>query len=173
MKKVLLLISALVLAVALTLPIAMPAMAHTNPMLRVALIAGQNLQIGYVDVWNDTENLYVEFWIFPENSGWLLMKTDLHVATSFEDIPQNKNGNPKVGHFDHSEKHGSGVTAYTYTIGLGDWDAGTKLYIAAHADVVFCFDSICCEETAWGGCCNGQIPFPGRNWAMYFVYWVQ
>jgi len=170
LKKVLLLISALVLAVALTLPIVMPAMAHTEERpLHKELNADQTVRVGYVKVWNDNENLYVQFWMFPWYY-WLLMKTDVHVATSVDDIPQTGSGNPKVGQFDYSEEHGSGVLDFTYVIPLGDWDADTQLYIAAHADVYH--PCTFREETAWGGCL-GQIPFPGRNWATYFTYTVQ
>ena len=168
MKKVSLLMGALVLAVALILPMAMPAMAHSqeHPQYQY-LFAGQTLHVGWVMVWNDADNLYVRYYLYLD---WELVKTDVHVATSLADIPQTKKGNPKVGHFDYSDSHAPpvpGNTHYTYTIDLDDWSVGTTLYIAAHADVV----SGCSEETAWAGC--GTFTFPGRNWATYFTYEVQ
>jgi len=172
LKKTLLPIVALVLAASLVVPVAVPAMAHTEAVpYDVPLFAGsegEDILFGEVNIWNDTENLYVQFVI--SESGWLLEQTHVHVATSLAGIPQTKNGGPKVGKFDHSDPHGL-VKLYTYAIPL-TWAPGTTLYIAAHADVGLYSDGIRCQwETAWGGCWGHQ--FPGRNWAIYIMYDVQ
>lgn len=97
----------------------------------VTLWAGQNIDIGTVTVANDGVNLYVEY---QTMDGWCMTETHLHVATSWEEIPQ-KNGNPIPGKFDHKTEHDPCVTEYTYTILLNGWVPGTELYIAAHAAV--------------------------------------
>ena len=60
---------------------------------------------------------------------------------------------------------------YTYVIPLGDWEPGTNLSIAAHAEVLLLNETgyVVQEETAW----DEGDGFPGKNWAMYFNYTVQ
>ncbi len=130
--------------------------------------------VGWVHVWNDCDYLYVEY---ITEGGWELTETHVAVATSFEDIPQTKKGNPKVGHFPYKMTHDPPVTLYTYEIEL-EWTAGTKLYIAAHAVVQKLIgydncDPIYQEETAWANCGGPDAYFPGNNWATYFTYHVQ
>lgn len=98
------------------------------------LIAGQHTVVGTVTTWNDATFLYVKY---STTGGWVLTETHLAVATSFEDIPHTKKGNPIIGHFPYREMHNPAVTEYTYVIDLDGWSAGTELYIAAHA-VVLC-----------------------------------
>lgn len=105
--------------------------AHTEgEPYRVDLIAGKSMDVGDVLVWNDEENLYVRY----ATDGWGLVETHLAVATDLEDIPQTKKGNPKVGKFPYKHEDLGGVLEDLYTIPL-EWDAGTTLYIAAHAVV--------------------------------------
>lgn len=170
MRKTLLPILALVLALALALPMAAPAAAHTSAAPFIAdLIAGQNIDVGEVEVWNDGVNLHVTY----VTDGWVLTETHLAVATSLDDIPQTGSGNPKVGKFPYSDPHGP-VPEWTYHIALDtidpDWEVGDTLYIAAHA-VVECDR----EETAWGyGECDWGGQFTdGGSWATYFKYTVQ
>jgi len=93
------------------------------------LFAGQDIPVGTVSVWNDTENLYVKY----ETTGdWVMTQTHLAVADSADGIPQ-KNGNPIPGQFPYSTKHDPAVTEFTYTIPLVN--PITPLYIAAHAKV--------------------------------------
>ena len=106
------------------------------------LVAGQNIKVGIVDVWNDGDNLYVKYDITEE--GWCLTETHLHVAISLEDIPQ-KNGNPPPGKFDYKDEHEC-VTEFLYAISLNGWKVSTELFIAAHA-VVKDMDS-CNYQTA-------------------------
>ena len=94
------------------------------------LIAGKHYDAGDVEVWNDEDNLYVTF---NTSDGWEMGVSHLHVATSLDGIPQKK-GNPPPGQFDYGTDHDPKVTEFTYQIEL-DWDTGTELYIAAHAEV--------------------------------------
>jgi len=144
------------------------AFAHTadDPFV-TDLIAGQHHDVGEVKVWNDGEYLHVKY---ETTDDWYLVETHLHVATSFEGIPQTKKGNPKPGKFDIKWPHDPPVQNHEYWVKL-EWDPGTKLYIAAHAAVVRINGSgeRVQEETAWG---DGN-DFPWKNWATYFTYVVQ
>jgi hypothetical protein len=122
------------------------------------LYAGQNIEAGTVNVSNDCQNIYVTYRMAGD---WILQETHLEIATSFEDIPVTKAGNPIVGHFTY--KNGelpSGTTTDTYVIPINGKN-GT-LYIAAHADV----SSHTLNEGAWAA----GSSFPGQNWATYFTY---
>ena len=176
MKKVLLLIPALVLAVALTLPVATPATACSG----ITLIAGggsheDEIIVGAITVSEDAEFIYVTYF----TGGWQLKETHVAVGVcvngTCQGIPLNKKGNPKVGNFPYSDSHGPDPTyQYQYAIPRDEsWTAGTTLCIAAHAVVYSaCQDQ---EETAWVGYCNydERLEFPGRSWATYICYTVQ
>ncbi|MFX1562173.1 MAG: hypothetical protein ACFFDP_02570 [Promethearchaeota archaeon] len=97
------------------------------------LIAGQHIDVGSVTVWNDGTFLYVKY---STADCWVLTETHLAVATSLEGIPQTSNDNPILGKFSYRTMHDPLVTEYTYVIDLDGWDAGTELYIAAHAVVL-------------------------------------
>jgi len=98
-----------------------------------------------------------------------MSETHLAVATSLDDIPQTKSGNPKIGKFPYKADHPEGTVTYTYTIDLDDYGLlnngeyhGTLIF-AAHA--VVSHPSLG-EETAWAD--TGQS-FPGNSWALYFT----
>jgi hypothetical protein len=137
----------------------------------VTLTAGQSIDAGTVTVSHDGVNLYITY---ETIDGWELVETHLAVATSSEVIPQTKNGNPIPGKFTYSMEHDPAVTEYTYEITL-EWVIGTKLYIAAQAEVrkqigvdESTGDPIYQEETGWG---EGS-EFAGKNWAMFFTFVV-
>jgi len=121
MKKLVYLFVVVLLLLALV-----PATASADP-ITVDLLAGQTTNIGYVDVWNDADTLYVKF----VSTGDCLKETHVAVATNVDDIPQTKKGNPIPGQFEYSDPHAC-VQEYTYEIQLA-WDYGTPLIIAAHA----------------------------------------
>ena len=125
--------------------------------------------VGWVTVWNDGDYLYVKY---ETTGGWELTETHLAVADSFDDIPQTKKGNPKVGRFPYKMMHDPSVTEYTYVIDL-TWSADTELIIAAHAVVELRSDGCVLQETAWADCGGIDAQFPGNNWATYITYVVQ
>ena len=131
------------------------------PELVTGLVVGRKeMPVGNITVWDNGTSLYVKY----ETTGcWHLVETHLAVATSLEEIPQTKKGNPIPGHFPYSNYHDPMVQEYTYEVDLDD----DELYIAAHA-VVYC-DCGCYYETAWGEGPTSDY-FPGRSWAMYFTY---
>ena len=111
------------------------------------LIAGQNIDVGTVSVWNDGINLYVEY---ITTGGWKMCETHLYVGKT---NPESLTSAP--GQFPYSEEHDPAVIAYTYKIPMDDIDSyglskkgkkwvadgntggmkrGEKIYIAAHAE---------------------------------------
>ena len=129
------------------------------------LIAGQHIDVGDVNVWNDDTNLYVQYVL---DDPWVMTESHLHVATSMESIPQTQpnkkglgGGNPIPGHFDYSDPHGP-VTEYTYIIDLGDWVPCTDLVIAAHAEVIKVIGEGC-ESPFWATSYTSPTQGPGWN----------
>jgi hypothetical protein len=122
------------------------------------LIAGQNINVGGVTVWNDADYIYVQY---TTTGDWWITETHLHIATDLNGIPQTRKGNPKVGKFDYQTEHDPSVQTYTYTIPIPTgWSYEDSYVIAAHAVVQNSIQ----VETAWGEGFN----FPGGSWAMYF-----
>jgi len=105
---------------------------------KIPLKAGQNINVGEVQVYNDDTHLYIKYLI--DEPGWYLTETHLHVACSEEDIPQNKKGNPIPGKFMHNMEH-SYVQEYELApiplenIGCNKPDEDPAIVIAAHAVV--------------------------------------
>ena len=146
--------------------------AYLNVMQAANLIADggdEYLDVGDVIIWQDDEYLYVKY---VTTDGWYMTETHLDVKLDPNDIPQNKKGNPKIGHFDINEEHAP-TQDVTYMIPWDeDWPDAPTLYIAAHAVVQKEIgtdefgDPIYRGETAWG-----EGPgFSGNSWAMYIVY---
>jgi len=113
------------------------AAAHTcDDPFSTDLIAGRTIDAGEVKVCNDDTTLTVTFdATFP----WCLLETNLHVATSEPEIPQNKAGNPVPGHFAYSDEHDCVEID-------GGAIPGDTVVIAAHAEV----DDGEGQEGAWG-----------------------
>lgn len=132
-------------------------LSHTEgePFL-VPLIAGQNMEVGVIEVWNDLSNLHVKYVI--TDPDWCLTETQLHVSTDPDLIPQH-NGNPAPGQFDYKDEHDC-LSEFEYSIPLvvGEpvkpkdppphtWECDDDLFIAAHAVVVRLIED--CWETVW------------------------
>jgi len=135
----------------------------------VALMAGQNDNVGEIGVWNDGDNIYVSY---QPVGAYRLKKTHLFVGDCTA-IPTNGAGNPRIGAFPNTVNHGNtGVDAYTYIIPLAGMTPGTSVCVAAHAEVV-AFDANGNQyysQTGWG---NGDQINDGGSWAMKFTYTVQ
>jgi len=125
------------------------------------LLAGQNTDVGEVQVWNDAEYLHITYII--DALGWYLTETHLHVACDESAIPQNKKGNPIPGHFEYSSEHeiSEEVIEEPFVISL-DSIGCCSPFIAAHAVVVRAIPG--CSETVWQigdvetNECNGGLP---------------
>ncbi|MFO7968031.1 MAG: hypothetical protein R6U44_10585 [Archaeoglobaceae archaeon] len=120
-------------------------MAHTeDDPYTTDLLAGQDMDVGNVTVWNDATNLYVKYVVDKE--GWCMTETHLHVAESADEIPQTEakgkgngdsGGNPIPGQFEYTNDTHQCITEYTYEIPLDNFDVNCSedLTIAAHAVV--------------------------------------
>ena len=115
MKKVLFPILALVLAVALVIPMVLVS-AHTEESPYVAdLLAGQTEDVGDVKVWNDGDNLYVTYNI--TDPDWRITETHLYVG---KNVPPTT----APGQFPYDDDDATSVTdtVVTYEIPLDDID---------------------------------------------------
>ena len=111
---------------------------------------------------------------YKTSGNWVITETHLHVATSYDDIPQTKSGNPKIGKFDYSSSDDPGVTTVTYDLDFNDlmdmtftetgWRYTGTLYFASHSVVYNTVEDR--EETSWAD--SGEN-FEGNSWAMYFT----
>ncbi|MBN1946065.1 MAG: hypothetical protein JW797_10335 [Bradymonadales bacterium] len=106
----------------------------------VDLVARRHSVVGEVIATNDEVNLYVEYSMQP---GWGLEETHLALAVEVADLPLNRAGHPRVGHFPYRTHHRPPVDSFTYVVPLDSVAAdgpgavaGDLLVIAAHAAVV-------------------------------------
>ena len=127
---------------------------NEDACLTTNLIAGQNNLAGQVTVTTDGENLIITY---ETCDDWTIDLTHLSIGDCEQSIPTTGSGNPKVGHFEHTEPHSIGTNQVVYMISL---DAIPESYcFAAHAEV----DGPTGGETAWA---EGP-EFDGNSWAMY------
>ena len=187
MRRIFLITQVLLLAVALLLAAAPPAIASVErPPISIPLMAGKDMQVGRVIVGNDGEE-----WIkvkYKLSEDWLLKETHLHVTDDADKIPTTKKGNPIPGHFVKNDEWDPPKPETVYKFPMEKWPVGTLLFIAAHAVVVQIEDDeVIREETAWGGFPDAPVgpppdtdpeewerPFVWRfvergNWATYFA----
>lgn len=131
------------------------------------LIAGQNEVAGTVCVEVVGDCLEVSYATVDD---WLLTEAHLWVGGNLADMPQTKNGNPKIGNFPYQWADGAGASACVFQIPLsalgfacpGD-DA--TYYMAAHAALIRTdgTGTIIQSETGW----SEGPDLPGGSWAMY------
>lgn len=141
----------------------------------VALIAGQDEEIGTVTVLEDGDDISVTYSL---NDDWYMTESHLHLAADCDDIPQTGSGNPMVGRFDFGSAYDPAVQEDTIVVdqaALG-FGADDLVCVAAHAAVFKdmndngSFDEdVDREETAWG---EGDRFTERGNWAMHFEYEV-
>ena len=101
--------------------------------LTIPLLINQKTQVGVVKITYDEYNLNIKY---IANDGWLIEKTHLAVADSFEGLPQDRYGNPKLRRFPHKTNHKKPVQKVNRMLSSKHWPIGTELYIAAQASVV-------------------------------------
>jgi len=117
MKKVLFTMLVLVLAIGLAIPMATPVAAHTESDPQVqTLYAGQNIDVGTVNVWNDDTSLYVTYEITAPD--WIITETHLYVG-------KNPPPTSAPGQFpyDDSDATSATDTMVTYEIPLSNIDS--------------------------------------------------
>lgn len=121
MKRIFKIAIAFIMTIALAIPLAVPASAYTeeDPFV-VDLIAGQNMVVGDVKVWNDGNDLYVKYELNQGaiDDGWEITETHLYIG---------KNAPPTSapGQFPYNDDDAPGVpdTEVLYTIPLDSIDS--------------------------------------------------
>ncbi|AEH50595.1 hypothetical protein [Pseudothermotoga thermarum] len=112
------------------------------------ILAGQNINIGTVMVWNDTARIYIKFEL---TNGWLANQSHLNFLQNEPDDSYN----PVPGQFPFKTNHSPNVTTYTYQIPLAEVQSkcsfspqqGEPIYILLHLSVKKGNQN----ETAWAG----------------------
>ncbi len=133
--------------------------------LAKTLFAGQHINVGTLLVSNDDSNLYVTY---KTDGNWFLTESHLYVG-SYNNLPLNGGGNPKIGNFPYHGDHEK-VNEYTFTIPLNqiNKDASGCFVVAAHGVVKeYINGEATSSETAWA---KGDDEFPGNRWGWYITY---
>ena len=136
---------------------------------RTNLIAGKFQDAGdvIISVSDDGNDIMVTYMM---ENNWCVKKTHLDVATEYEDLPFNKAGQPKFGHFAYKgtlpgcESEWSQIIPLASIEGYDDPNFDGFLLFAAHARVRQLEGSNGKMKQAWGE----GYDVPGKGWAMYF-----
>lgn len=88
--------------------------------------------VGYVEVYNDSDSLYVKYTI--NEPGWVILKTHLYVGETNPTTADPGQLGYQSGDSGQPAISSSGVLSYTFEIDNG-WTDGTDLKLAAHAEV--------------------------------------
>jgi len=125
------------------------------------LWAGKHLNVGTVTYGiDDSANFYVTY--DCSSSGWLISETHMFAGDRV-DMPLNKPGAPKIGHFPNSANHNPRVSILTYQVPLANLPPCTEpgFVVASHC-VVHSPAGI--TETAWA---EGDYTFSDKGWGWY------
>lgn len=125
------------------------------------LIAGQNINVGNVTVYNSATEIYVEYNVTAP--GWSLTQTHVYVGDPTA-YPKTPNNAPQIGNFPYGDETlVAGTTFASYVVPMGAYSIGDSVMVAAHGVVVNGTGS----ETAWSA---------GRrfatNWFTYSTYGI-
>lgn len=151
-------------------PSAAPKAVTIGGTYSATLYAGQHINAGTVDLSINGENLVVTY---NTVDGWELNEVHLFVGENLADMPQAKNGNPKIGNFPYTESNVNGATSYEFVIPLSDFGGepyicGKTYYVAAHAALQKDNgDGTYQTETGWG---DGERLTQRGSWATYFSF---
>jgi hypothetical protein len=133
------------------------------------LMAGQNTNIGTLNVSNNQTHLIVTYTVTNPICTTGLEGLHLWVGTDLANVPKNGAGNLQLGHFPYSAD-ANGASTYTFTIpfselGITDVTQAclTNLYVVAHA--------VHCGETVFGGSNGVNIGDNGR-WYYYGIHTI-
>jgi hypothetical protein len=114
----------------------------------VMLRDGQGLERGLVAVWNDTTDMYVQFFA---NESWTLTTTHVHITTPLDTVLISNQKTFMRNQFDAMTDHPQ-IASYTYTIPL-TWPDFTDLIITARGRVTLSggTSEIAQTSTVWSG----------------------
>lgn len=140
----------------------------------VPLIAGQNINVGTLEIANspDAQTIYVTYNLSAP--GWVLGTMHLFVGECGK-YPQTKKGIPIPGQFPYSFSPTTTTTNYTFTIPASAIakDASGCFCVYAHAEVkkLDANGNVIQEETAWGGNTPNDPSIP--RWFFFTNYCPQ
>jgi hypothetical protein len=121
--------------------LATEAVAVTEATTCQTLYAGQNIDAGTVCFEVVGEDLVVTY---TTTGGWELVETHAWAGDVYADMPQSRNGNPKIGNFPYASGDITGVTSFSFHIplvtlfGQNYQEADicdNSVFVAAHASV--------------------------------------
>ena len=127
--------------------------------------AGQTINVGNLNVVNDSTNLFVTF---SFTGDWYTQQTHLYVG-DLAGLPTNPSNTPIPGQFPYSVTHNPMTQTYTYTIPLAS--LSNCYIIAAHSEMVQVINGVITQtETGW----SFGTEFPNTNrWGWYSEYCTQ
>lgn len=143
--------------------------ASSEVLTTVDLFAGQNILAGTVTISKTEGYLLVSY---NTVNGFELDEAHVFVGESIDDMPQTKNGNPKIGNFPYVADGLSG-SYYQFMIPLSEFGGEPAIcdkmfYVAAHAALVKDNgDGSFQTETGWG---DGDRIVDKGSWATYFSF---
>lgn len=129
------------------------------------LWAGKNIDVGTVTYGIDNNaNFYVTY--DCSASGWMISETHMFAGDK-ADLPRNKPGKPKIGHFPNSTDHEPWVSTFNYYVPLSSLPAAEEpgFVVASHAVV---HSPAGGNETAWA---EGSHEFHDKGWGWYDDYY--
>ena len=135
------------------------------------LFAGQTIKAGTVALKVINTDLVITY---NTTGGWQLTETHLWIGGSLIDMPQTRQGNPKIGNFPYQSGDITGDTTYSVSIplnvlGFSCPSDNTTYYVATHASLQKVNSSsgeVIQTETGWG---DGKPIVDRGSWATYFT----
>ncbi|UCC84253.1 MAG: hypothetical protein JSW46_04810 [Gemmatimonadota bacterium] len=133
------------------------------------LYAGQSIDAGEVQATVVGGDLVVTY---VTTDGWELTEAHLWVGEHLADMPQARNGNPKIGNFPHNSGDITGMTSFSFSIPLSSlggepYVCDRSFYLAAHAALRKDNGGGGYQtETGWG---DGKRIVERGSWATYFA----
>ncbi|MGD9212048.1 MAG: hypothetical protein PVI90_14800, partial [Desulfobacteraceae bacterium] len=134
------------------------------------LYAGQTVDVGAVCAEVSGDDLLVTY---ETSGGWQLEETHLWVGTDIADMPQTRQGNPKIGNFPYAFSDITGATLYSIAMPLTDigFSCSTdsmNYFVSAHAALqkVDNNGNVIQTETGWA---DGDRFVERGMWGTYFT----
>jgi len=128
------------------------------------LWAGKHIDVGTVTYGLDNNaNFYATY---QTTGGWEISETHMYAGDK-KNMPVNKPGRPKIGHFPYAADHSPRVTTVTYTVPLSSLPPAEDpgFAVATHCVVHGPGNQ---EETGWG---HGDYKFVDKkDWGWYDIY---
>jgi hypothetical protein len=129
--------------------------------LEVILYAGQSINVGTVQVYNDETNVY--FTASTVGTAWYMTASHLIVGSSPAAIGAGKT--PSPGLFPNKKTHNPAMQVVTYEFAIADLP--TTFYFAFHSEMIRINEAsglVLQKESAWA---NGTRFVSKGNWATY------